>query len=111
MALIPKVREEMVSSICLIEGPTLIIKAVLQLPPKESCNNLVNLLSLKGTNPGLFSDNALIHFPKADKEELIAFASCSLSPVDLDFLTLSDPAKSTMYKTEETIASFYPKFY
>ena len=41
-----------------------------------------------------------MHFPKADREKLIDFASCNLSPVALDFLTLSEPARSTKYKTD-----------
>lgn len=50
IALIPNVRLERVSSTCFPAGPILIIKAVLQFPPKASYNILVSLESLNGTN-------------------------------------------------------------
>lgn len=49
IALDPKYKEDNVSSIFLIEGPILTIRAVFEFPPKESCNILVSLESLNGT--------------------------------------------------------------
>ena len=77
-------------------GPIVTISAVLQFPPRESYNNLVSLESLKGTNYILVSDSACMHFPKVDREEFMDLASLNLSPVDLDFFILSEPAKSTI---------------
>lgn len=80
------------------------INEVLLFPPRESYKSLVNLESRKGTKLPLESDKECMHFPRTLSELLIERASCSLSPVALDFLTLSEPAKSTKYKTEVTIA-------
>ena len=95
IALIPKLSEEIVSSTCFIYGPIFTIKTVLQFPPNESWSNLVNLESRKGTNYCLDSDKAWIHFPNTDKEEFMDLASSNLSPVERDFFTRSEPAKST----------------
>jgi len=46
-----------------------------------------------------------MHLPRVDREEFMDLASLNLSPVDLDFLVLSDPAKSTMYSIEQNIFS------
>ena len=95
MALEPKDRLEMVSSICFTLGPMVTIRAVLQFPPRESYNKRVSLESLKGTNWTFVSVNAWMHFPSAEREEFMDLASLYLSPVDRDFFTLSEPAKST----------------
>lgn len=41
--------------------------------------------------------------PNAVKDEFIDIASSSLSPETFDFLTLSEPARSTKYKIEVMI--------
>ena len=48
-----------------------------------------------------------MHLPRVDREEFMDLASLNLSPVDLDFLVLSDPAKSTMYSIEQNIFSWF----
>ena len=53
----------MVSSILYFAGDAVIIKLVLQLPPNESCNILVNLLFLN--DACLFSLIDLITFPNS----------------------------------------------
>lgn len=69
---------------------------VLQFPPKESFNILVNLLSLNGTkNPFLvLSPKAFIQFAKAKREVLIFAPSLSLIPLFSVTVPLSEPAKS-----------------
>jgi hypothetical protein len=100
IARIPKLKLEIVSSICIDDGPIVTINEVLQLPPKLSYNNLVNLESLNGTYDYLTSVSEWMHLPNAERDELIDLASVKRSPVDLDFFTLSDPARSTMYKVD-----------
>lgn len=92
----------MVSSVCLIEGPIVTTRLVLELPPRESYKRRVSLDSLKGIKFDFPSDKADMHLPRALKELLIALASWSLSPVDFDFFTLSEPARSTIYKIDVT---------
>ena len=60
----------LVSSNVWDEGKILQIMTVLQLPPNESCNNLVSFESLNGINFFL-STKELIHFDKANKDLLI----------------------------------------
>jgi len=43
---------------------------------------------------------ARTHFPSVVNEKLIEFASTSPWPSTFDFLTLSDPAKSTKYSLD-----------
>jgi hypothetical protein len=79
------------------------IITVLQLPPNESFNNLVNFESLYGMKlflfypplaPVVISHNALIQFPKANKLLLILAPSTNLNPLLFVLLALSLPAKS-----------------
>lgn len=66
-------------------------------PPKESISNIVNLESLYGMY-GTFvflSDKALITFPRVNKDLLILPVYLAIYPWDLDYLSLSLPAKST----------------
>ena len=42
-----------------------------------------------------------MHLPRVDREEFMDLASLNLSPVDLDFLVLSDPAKSTRFRVPQ----------
>jgi len=73
----------------------------LQFPPKESCRILVNLDSRNGMN-GFDEDsvNAWMHLPKVVKERFMDLASFKRSPEANDFLTLSEPAKSTRNKVD-----------
>ena len=64
-------------------------------PPKLSCKSLVSLESRYGIWVSLPDINALITFPRADKERFILEAYLSLSPLDPLLDCLSDPAKST----------------
>ena len=70
---------------------------VLQLPPRESFNILVSLLSLNGTkDPFLFlSPSALIQFANAKSDVLIFAPSISLIPLFSVTVPLSEPARST----------------
>jgi len=77
---------------------------VFEFPPRESYRRRVNLESLNGTNPVLSFDNSWMHLPNVEREEFMCFVSFSLSPDTNDFFTLSDPAKSTRYSVEITIA-------
>merc|ERR1719272_644859 len=67
---------------------------VLELPPRLSFNNQVNLESRYGTNLARVA-NALITSPSAERDELMPMASFFLSPCACVFANLSDPAKST----------------
>lgn len=64
-------------------------------PNKEFLSILVNFDERYGMYfYTLFYANPLITLPRADKEVLINLAYYNLKPVLLDFLTLSEPAKS-----------------
>lgn len=70
---------------------------VLQLPPKLSVNNLVSLLSLKGTWDNDFSDaKAEIQLLRAAIDLLIFLASYNLIPSEPVLDNLSLPARSTI---------------
>jgi hypothetical protein len=71
------------------------IKAVFELPPSESESILVNLESLNGIWVYFFSVKACIQLPNTDNEKFIFLASSNLVYVTYDFLTHSEPAKST----------------
>ena len=73
------------------------IMTVLQFPPRESFNILVNLLSLNGTKlPFLFlSPKALIQLASANNDVLIRAPSMSLIPLFSVTVPLSEPARST----------------
>ena len=81
------------------------------LPPRESFNNLVSLLSLYGTCwPWFFSDNILMQLPRA-KRLLFIFAPSYNRPRPETWLesfvfcaARSDPAKSTIYN----LALYWP---
>lgn len=75
---------------------TVAINAVDAVPPKESCNSLVNLLSRYGMCVALFSANAAMTLPNADNDVLMLLASDSLVPLLIVRLTRSDPARSTI---------------
>ena len=74
---------------------------VLELPLKESFNNLVNLESRYGTYILLplwfFSTKALIQFPKVNKDLLIFAPSINLNPLFFVAPALSLPAKSIKF--------------
>jgi len=96
LALWPNLILDNVSESLNTEGDTAIINAVLLLPPKDSCNNLVNLLSLYGICLlFLLSVNALITWPNADNDLLICLASSNTWPSAWVLPTHSEPAKST----------------
>ena len=70
---------------------------VLQLPPSDSVNSRVNLLSRKGTKFRLrFDANADIQLLKVAIDLLIFLASVSRVPSDPVLLSLSEPARSTI---------------
>jgi len=70
---------------------------VLQLPPRLSVSNLVNLLSLNGTCYSDFSDaKADMQLLNAAIDLLIVFASYNLNPSEPVLLNRSLPAKSTI---------------
>ena len=70
---------------------------VLQLPPKLSVNNLVNLLSLNGTCYNEFSfAKANIQLLSAAIDLFIFFASYKRIPSEFVFFHLPLPAKSTI---------------
>ena len=72
------------------------------LPPNESFNILVSLLSLNGI--WLLSlDNAVITLLNASNPELIDTASLKRSPMAPLFLIRSDPAKSTKFNLNFTV--------
>lgn len=79
-----------------MDGEILAIITVLEFPPSESFNILVNLESLYGTKVPFFflSPNALIQFANESKEVLIFAPSRSLIPLFFVTVPLSDPAKS-----------------
>ena len=86
-----------VSSILYIEGDIVLIMTILELPPKQSFNILVNFEFLQGINL-FFVAKALIHTPKASKLLFIFFPSFCLSlfGLPLFILVFSLPAKSTI---------------
>lgn len=70
---------------------------VLQLPPSWSVSNLVSFESQYGMNFFPFPfDNAETTFPSAEMLLLMFFASRSHYPLEPDFETHSDPARSTI---------------
>ena len=80
LALKPNLNEDNVYAWLSVLGDTLIIKWVLELPPKLSCSNRVSLESLYGTCYFFYEVRALITFPRADKDLLIFFASSNCCP-------------------------------
>ena len=91
-----------VSSQAAKAGLMFVIITVLQFPPNESLSNLVSLESRQGIcifllllGPFLvYSHNALIQFPKANKLLLMFAPSTSLRPLLLVLEALSLPARS-----------------
>ena len=51
-----------------------------------------------------------LDIPRAVRDEFIDIASSSLSPETFDFLTLSDPAKSTRYSIDVVSDVFFNGF-
>lgn len=60
--------------------------------------------------PLIFRISLFHNIPNAVREEFIEIASSNLSPDTFDFLTLSDPARSTKYKIEVMIDVFVRDF-
>eukprot|EP00968_Pinguiococcus_pyrenoidosus_P020185 scaffold2319_cov248-Pinguiococcus_pyrenoidosus.AAC.5 len=85
----------MVSSALYVDGDTLMIRFVLELPPSEFCSSRVSFESLNGTCVLRPSVSALMTWPRALRLLLMFLASSSCVPVALVFLTISDPARST----------------
>ena len=77
------------------------IITVLELPPKESFNSLVNFESISGTYIllpfSLFPDKAFMQLPKVNNDLLILAPSINLNPLFLVTLALSLPAKSIKF--------------
>lgn len=84
-----------VSYMLLYVGEIVAIIIVFALPPKLSCNNLVNLESRYGTNAPFPWTKLVITFPKAVKDRFIFVAYKNRSPVEPVLLCLYDPARST----------------
>ena len=74
-----------------------IIRDIFEVPPRESCNNLVSLLFLYGiwTVPALLEVKDDMTKPSADNDLFIILASSNCFPSRNDFPTSSLPAKST----------------
>jgi hypothetical protein len=72
--------------------PTVAINAVDAVPPNESCNKRVNLLSRYGMCVTFCSANAAITFPSADKLVLMLFASDNRVPLLTVRRTRSEPS-------------------
>ncbi|KAH9420524.1 hypothetical protein DERP_000950 [Dermatophagoides pteronyssinus] len=70
---------------------------VFVLPPRLSCNNLVNFESLNGICFDFPSTNADITLPNADNDKLILVASFKRSPAAPVFDCRSLPARSTKF--------------
>ncbi len=89
-----------VSSLFVNELETQAIIIVLALPPSESFNSLVSLLSQYGMNfffPFfLHSVKVLIQLPRANKDLLMFDPSMRLVAFLISLHSLSDPAKSTI---------------
>mmetsp|Transcript_301 Transcript_301/g.307 ORF Transcript_301/g.307 Transcript_301/m.307 type:complete len:279 (+) Transcript_301:796-1632(+) len=96
-ALIPNLSVLMVSASLYGEGEQVTISAVLEFPPKESCNTLVSLESLYGICVDFPSVSDVMTNPSIVRDLLIFFASSSLLPAAPVFPTFSLPAKSTRY--------------
>ena len=79
MARCPKLNDDKDSEASASQGLILMTNAVLALPPKLSCSNLVNLESRNGICL-FFSDNAEIQLPNADNDKLIDFNSLKRTP-------------------------------
>jgi hypothetical protein len=71
------------------------MRQVLELPPKDSSKTLVSLLSRYGICDDLPSVKVLITSPRDVKLLLMFFASSKVYPLALVFPTFSEPAKST----------------
>mmetsp|Transcript_12608 Transcript_12608/g.11435 ORF Transcript_12608/g.11435 Transcript_12608/m.11435 type:complete len:223 (+) Transcript_12608:938-1606(+) len=70
---------------------------VLVLPPNESCNKRVNLLSLYFICLAFPSAKAEITLPRVSRDKLMPAPSFNICPVAPVFFCLSDPAKSTRF--------------
>ena len=93
---------------------TLPSRAYFPLPMKYACNNLVSLLSLKGTRvPSVFflalwlCLMASIHLPSTSREVLMELASLHRSPLAPVFLLRSLPAKSTIENLKRNWHHYY----
>lgn len=96
LAVVPNLSVDIVSITLYGDGEHVMIRAVLELPPRDSESSLVNLDSLYGMKlPFLFSVNALITLPKADSDLLMPLASFKVWPDAPVFPTFSEPARST----------------
>jgi len=69
---------DLVSSSLNIEGEQVMIREVLELPPRDSCNSLVSFESLYGTCDAFPSVRALITPPSAARLLLIFWASVNV---------------------------------
>ena len=76
-------------------GDAVAIITVLQFPPSESFNILVNFESQYGTCVDTPSVRCFITIPREVRDLLILFASFKVIPVAPVFVIFSDPARST----------------
>lgn len=108
IALAAKSKVEYDSSKWIKLGLTQAQIVVLQLPPRDSVNNLVSLESLNGTKfKGLFEASAETQLLKAAIDLLIFFASCNLRPSEPVLDRRSEPAKSTIVSKAFLYTFFY----
>lgn len=81
-------------------GESMASRVVLQLPPRLSARSVVNLLS-RYPICFVWPFCSLSTTPANEKSDLLmAQASCSFAPSTPDYLTLSDPARSTRLSLE-----------
>ena len=96
MACWPNCSEFSVSNESEAVGATHTISTVLARPPKAPDSSRVSFVSRKGGRPPLGpAARACTHRPSVVSELLIAIASSNACPVTSDFLTRSEPARST----------------
>ena len=94
-ALFPNFNVDIVSASLNILGEHVIIKHVLEFPPKDSDNIRVSLESLYGTWVDFPSVKAVITIPSDVRLLFIVLASSNNFPLAPVFEIFSDPAKST----------------
>mmetsp|Transcript_44228 Transcript_44228/g.122606 ORF Transcript_44228/g.122606 Transcript_44228/m.122606 type:complete len:304 (-) Transcript_44228:327-1238(-) len=91
-----------VSVACAASGRPVTITTERPRPPSEGASSIVSLSSWKGTYERPWC-SAMITFLSASSPRLMLTASCSRSPVALDFLRSSQPPRSARVSVARTV--------
>mmetsp|Transcript_11226 Transcript_11226/g.34585 ORF Transcript_11226/g.34585 Transcript_11226/m.34585 type:complete len:227 (+) Transcript_11226:989-1669(+) len=106
IACCPNSSELTVSNLSLIVGATQTTRQVLAAPPNAGESSRVSFDSRKGGRSRLLSEaRASMHRPSVVSDWLIDLASSKLCPCTPERFILSEPAKSTRYRTPSKLCT------